>query len=670
MSSPASSLKRAPFPEPRAPRFPSSNWTFAGIGQLLVCQEHRPISSSVFSPLENFCFGSPELFEFGSSSADTLTSPATGPSTGQTRRCLIQKTSSEGTPRGQNIMGTSPFQRSVELSVVSDQLPISLTESSFGGLMLAGNSSLWLVSSSGLVRNTPLLKFGFDLGQGHFNLGPFSYAHLSPYAVKMNGAASFDFLAGQLQRTEQNRSSDLFSTSQDSIVPLSTEQFPAYPTTPDLSSVVVEAAILFDLELNGSKEAGIAAATDTYKEVVSRRATLGGGSRKDREWRRLDFSPDSIISGTRSSRRVFKRVEEQIQERLFQLNALDQLEDSGIFSEQERLLRISIKCELDRLWKMEEISWSQKAKETWLKLGDRNTRFFHRVANARKRHNNLDRILVNGIATQGQQELKTAAVRFFQDLYSDPISHRPFPQVSTLHLAEILHELRFRFLHGGYPSSDCSSSSVDSYCPISSSFCGAHLFSCFIAACTSGGSVSVAGGSYAAFFTSSISAVCSTLPGSTPPIFYRQITSWVSPNNPSPGNFTCGMELEGYQKNSSSDDLASEWIILFLKLSTLILGSSWISDYTKITNLPFRSEPSSSFTEATMGQIIKVIFSVLTGAEQVIKPVNQFRLIINVIFSTRFNDETMALIPMNCCNKISMIKGGKIDGVDENNYMF
>ncbi|CAN1842824.1 hypothetical protein LINPERHAP1_LOCUS36954 [Linum perenne] len=268
-----------------------------------VCQEHRPISSSVFSPLENFCFGSPELFEFGSSSADTLTSPATGPSTGQTRRCLIQKTSSEGTPRGQNIMGTSPFQRSVELSVVSDQLPISLTESSFGGLMLAGNSSLWLVSSSGLVRNTPLLKFGFDLGQGHFNLGPFSYAHLSPYAVKMNGAASFDFLAGQLQRTEQNRSSDLFSTSQDSIVPLSTEQFPAYPTTPDLSSVVVEAAILFDLELNGSKEAGIAAATDTYKEVVSRRATLGGGSRKDREWRRLDFSPDSIISGTRSSRR-------------------------------------------------------------------------------------------------------------------------------------------------------------------------------------------------------------------------------------------------------------------------------------------------------------------------------------------------------------------------------
>ena len=43
---------------------------------------------------------------------------------------------------------------------------------------------------------------------------------------------------------------------------------------------------------------------------------------------------------------------------------------------------------LSKLWNldcMEEVSWRHKSRALWLKEGDKNTRFFHGMENARKR---------------------------------------------------------------------------------------------------------------------------------------------------------------------------------------------------------------------------------------------------------------------------------------------
>ena len=46
---------------------------------------------------------------------------------------------------------------------------------------------------------------------------------------------------------------------------------------------------------------------------------------------------------------------------------------------------------------LEEITWRQKSREVWLKEGDRNTGFFHKMANAHRRRNNVERIMINGV---------------------------------------------------------------------------------------------------------------------------------------------------------------------------------------------------------------------------------------------------------------------------------
>ncbi|CAN1266288.1 LINE-1 retrotransposable element ORF2 protein [Linum perenne] len=124
---------------------------------------------------------------------------------------------------------------------------------------------------------------------------------------------------------------------------------------------------------------------------------------------------------------VFRRTDVQIQDILAKIDRLDNQEEVGRLEEVDRLERMLLKCDLDNLWKMEEVSWIQKSREKWSKFGDRNSAFFHRIANFNKRRNFIDIINVNGITVSGQEALESAFVNFFKDLYSDPRSERPFP---------------------------------------------------------------------------------------------------------------------------------------------------------------------------------------------------------------------------------------------------
>ena len=45
---------------------------------------------------------------------------------------------------------------------------------------------------------------------------------------------------------------------------------------------------------------------------------------------------------------------------------------------------------------LEEVSWRQKSRELWLKEGEKNTQFFHRMANSHRRRNFIKKVRING----------------------------------------------------------------------------------------------------------------------------------------------------------------------------------------------------------------------------------------------------------------------------------
>ena len=69
---------------------------------------------------------------------------------------------------------------------------------------------------------------------------------------------------------------------------------------------------------------------------------------------------------------------------------------------------------------MEEIYWRQKSREIWLKEGDSNTGFFHKMENSHRKRNNVDRIRIDDHWLNGTEEVKTSIVNAFKVLLGDP----------------------------------------------------------------------------------------------------------------------------------------------------------------------------------------------------------------------------------------------------------
>ncbi|XP_040942293.1 uncharacterized protein [Gossypium hirsutum] len=78
-------------------------------------------------------------------------------------------------------------------------------------------------------------------------------------------------------------------------------------------------------------------------------------------------------------------------------------------------MRIHLNMEIDK----EEMYWEQRARANWLKLGDKNTAFFHKYASMRKRINTISRLDTddgNGIFEES--EINETATKYFQNLFS------------------------------------------------------------------------------------------------------------------------------------------------------------------------------------------------------------------------------------------------------------
>ena len=60
-------------------------------------------------------------------------------------------------------------------------------------------------------------------------------------------------------------------------------------------------------------------------------------------------------------------------------------------------------------------------KELWLREGDRNTGYFHRMANAHRRRNTMDRIKVSGVWLSKEQEVRIGIANAFKQLLTEDL---------------------------------------------------------------------------------------------------------------------------------------------------------------------------------------------------------------------------------------------------------
>lgn len=82
-------------------------------------------------------------------------------------------------------------------------------------------------------------------------------------------------------------------------------------------------------------------------------------------------------------------------------------------SNQIEVERYAISSKLEAIAKVKEIYWRQKFRCLWIEHGDSNTIVFHRKANAHKRHNCIDYIVIEGELFEDEKLIKDHIVGFY-----------------------------------------------------------------------------------------------------------------------------------------------------------------------------------------------------------------------------------------------------------------
>ena len=91
---------------------------------------------------------------------------------------------------------------------------------------------------------------------------------------------------------------------------------------------------------------------------------------------------------------------------LSKLLDLDMREGMQVLTTADKARKIKIKAEIESLASLEEISWMQKSRALFLKKGDNNTRFFHKLANSHRRANTMRCVEVDGIMYEVESDIQ------------------------------------------------------------------------------------------------------------------------------------------------------------------------------------------------------------------------------------------------------------------------
>ena len=95
--------------------------------------------------------------------------------------------------------------------------------------------------------------------------------------------------------------------------------------------------------------------------------------------------------------------------------------ESSALSQDDLTRKHSLSAEHFNILRELEVYWKQRSRIQWLKEGDLNTAFFHKMVNFRRRINNISSLNIDGVHTDSPVIISLAIENFFKSLYNKPV---------------------------------------------------------------------------------------------------------------------------------------------------------------------------------------------------------------------------------------------------------
>ncbi|XP_015967155.1 uncharacterized protein LOC107490854 [Arachis duranensis] len=146
------------------------------------------------------------------------------------------------------------------------------------------------------------------------------------------------------------------------------------------------------------------------------------------EWRSLgeenilDKLKALTVSLTRWHREKFGDIDRRITQFEDEIKKADDIVSTGVADGTIEVRRKALVSFCRKWYIRKELHWKQMSRSRHAKEMDKNTRYFHNLASARRRSNRIDALRVNGRMVRNQARIKVAIRDFYKELYHQETS--------------------------------------------------------------------------------------------------------------------------------------------------------------------------------------------------------------------------------------------------------
>ncbi|XP_026420639.1 uncharacterized protein LOC113316707 [Papaver somniferum] len=117
------------------------------------------------------------------------------------------------------------------------------------------------------------------------------------------------------------------------------------------------------------------------------------------------------------NKEVFGNIDRKFELTLDQIKLLDQLADEGSISMDQLDTRNHLKLKFEDIADMQEMHYRAKSRIQWQMEGDRNTKYYHRIAKSRRRRNTFSKLRIEGSWVEDKKTIKDSIVSHFQERF-------------------------------------------------------------------------------------------------------------------------------------------------------------------------------------------------------------------------------------------------------------